>query len=177
LSIKIDLQKCISCAVCVNVCPFGCLSIKDNKISVSDGCTLCGACREECPNDAIIIEEPLKTASVSTEHQGVWVFAEQRNSKLKGVSFELLAKGRELAGKLKTDVSAVCFGHSVENIEQLFAFGADKVYLVDSPELAANPEDILTRLLEGLVRQYKPEIVLAGATALCRSFIPRVAGN
>jgi len=62
-------------------------------------------------------------------------------------------------------------------VEQLIASGADKVYLVDSPELAANPEDLLTYQLAGMVRQYKPEIVLAGATPLGRSFIPRVAAS
>jgi electron transfer flavoprotein alpha subunit len=63
----------------------------------------------------------------------------------------------------------------VEEVDKLIAFGADKVYLLQNPELAANPEDVLTRQFGQLIRQYKPEIVLAGATALGRSFIPRVA--
>jgi electron transfer flavoprotein alpha subunit len=60
-------------------------------------------------------------------------------------------------------------------LEQLIHSGADKVYLFDSPELSSNPEDVLTRQFTGLVREYKPDIVLAGATSLGRSFIPRVA--
>jgi electron transfer flavoprotein alpha subunit len=175
LGIKIDPEKCISCAVCVNICPFGVLEIKENKIFVHDGCNLCGACSEECPSNAIVIEEPKNKAITSDIHRGIWVFAEQRDGKIKGISFELLAKGKVLADTLKTEVCAVCFGHSIENIEQLIAHGADKIYLIDTPELAANPEDLLTYHLTELIEQYKPEIVLAGATSLGRSFIPRVA--
>jgi electron transfer flavoprotein alpha subunit len=111
----------------------------------------------------------------SQNYSGVWVFAEQRNGEIKSVSYELLAKGRDLADALETDLSAVCFGHGVGGIEQLIAHGADKVYNVDNPELADNQEDLFTQQLIELVRQHRPEIVLAGATALGRAFIPRVA--
>ena len=69
------------------------------------------------------------------EHHGVWVFAEQRNGEIKGVGYELLSKGRELADTLKTELCAVCFGHEIKGIEQLTACGADKVYLIDDPAL------------------------------------------
>jgi electron transfer flavoprotein alpha subunit len=174
LALKINTKKCISCAICVNICPFGCLSLKNNQILISEGCTLCGACTEACPAKAISIEAAPQ-AEAAAGHQCIWVYAEQRDGKIKGVSFELLAKARELAEKLKTEVSAVCCGHSVQAVEQLIAQGADRVYLVDQPELVDNPEDLLTHHLASLIRQYKPEIVLAGATALGRSFIPRVA--
>ena len=177
MAFKIDPKKCTACAVCVNTCPFGVLSIKNNQVIVGEGCTLCGACKEECPSEAISLEEPQKIQTVSADYQGVWVFAEQREGKIKSVSFELLAKAKELAAGLKTGVSAVCFGQSVENIQQLIAYGADKVYLVQAPELAANPEDILTTQFSKLIQEYKPEIVLAGATSLGRSFIPRVAAG
>jgi electron transfer flavoprotein alpha subunit len=173
LGIRIDREKCISCALCVSVCPFGCISIKDNKIAISEACTLCGACKNECPSTAIIIETTgQKTAG---EGQGIWVFAEQRNGKIKSVSFELLAKGRHLANDLKTDLSAVCFGNSVEGVDELIKYGADRVFLVSGPELASNPEDLLTAQFVNLIKQYKPAVVLAGATSLGRSFFPRVA--
>ena len=107
--------------------------------------------------------------------RGVWVFAEQRSGRIKSVVYELLAKGRELADVLRTELSAVCFGYQIEEIDRLIAHGADKVYLVDSPDLADNQEDIFTQQLVELVQQHRPEIVLAGATALGRAFIPRVA--
>ncbi|MQY81898.1 MAG: electron transfer flavoprotein subunit alpha, partial [Dehalococcoidia bacterium] len=111
---------------------------------------------------------------MSSEHyRGVWVFAEQRDGKIKSVACELLAKGRELADALQTELSAVCFGHGIGEVEQLIAHGADRVYLVDSPALANNQEDLLTQQLIEMIQQHRPEIVLAGATALGRALTPR----
>ena len=175
MGIEIDLEQCTGCGNCVPVCPFGLLEVVDDKVQLKEGCTLCGACQEACPVDAILIEAAPVAETVSDEHRGVWVFAEQRHGQLKGVAYELLAKGRELADTLQTDLSAVCFGHDVAEISQLVAHGADKVYLVDSPELADNLEDLYTRQFIELIQEHKPEIVIAGATSLGRAFIPRVA--
>jgi electron transfer flavoprotein alpha subunit len=94
---------------------------------------------------------------------------------LKSVVYELLSKGRKLADTLETELCAVCFGHNVDEVEQLIAYGADKVYLIDSPALAHFQEDLYARKLVELIQEYKPEIVVAGATPCGRSFIPRVA--
>ena len=111
----------------------------------------------------------------SENYGGVWVFAEQRDGKIKGVAYELLAKGRELADALHTELSAVCFGHGIGEVDQLIAHGADKVYMVDNPALIDNQEDLLTQQLIEMIQQHRPEIVLAGATALGRALTPRVA--
>ncbi len=176
MGIRIDLEKCTGCGSCVAACPFALIEIVNDKARIKEGCTLCGACRDACACDAIIIEEPVMTAAPSGDvHRGVWVFAEQRDGKLKGVSYELLAKGRALANTLGTELGVVCLGSGITETDRLIAGGADKVYLVDSPELAHNPEEILARQLAELIQQHQPEIVLAGATALGRALIPRVA--
>ena len=107
----------------------------------------------------------------------VWVFAEQQEGKLKSIAYELISEGRKLADALGTQLGAVCFGYKVEGIEQLIASGADKVYLVDDPALSDHEEDLYTGELVSLVEQYKPQILLAGATSLGSSFIPRVAAK
>jgi len=175
MGIKIDIEKCTGCGDCVAACPFGLLETIDDKVQLKEGCTLCGACQEVCSYEAINIEDIPETAEVSDSHHGIWVFAEQRNGRLKSVAYELLSKGRELADTLKTDLGAVCFGHDIEEVGQLIAYGADNVYLVESPDLANNQEDLYTRQLVEMIQQHKPEILLAGATALGRSLIPRVA--
>ena len=175
VGIQIDLDKCVGCGDCIPVCPFGLLEIVDEKVQLRNGCTLCGACQEACDYGAVLIEAAAETSAVSDSHQGVWVFAEQRGSKLKSVAFELLSKGRQLADTLRTELCAVCFGHNVSEVGQLITYGADKVYLVDELALADNQEDLYTEKLVALIQQHKPEIVLAGATSLGRSFIPRVA--
>ena len=174
MGIQIDLDKCTGCGNCVPACPFGLLEVVDDKVRLAEGCTLCGACQDACSDDAILIEAVPEAAAVGDSHRGIWVFAEQRNGKLRDVAYELLSKGRGLADTLKTDLSAICFGHGID-VNQLTAYGADKVYLVDSPELTGNQEDLYTRQLVELIQQHKPEIVLAGATSLGRAFIPRVA--
>jgi len=173
MGIEIDLEKCTGCGACEPVCPFGAIEVIDDKAQVGEGCTLCGACVEACAFDAITIEEVEQ--AVSEGFQGVWVFAEQRDGRLKGVAYELLSEGRKLADKLETQLCAVCIGHNVEGAEQLVAYGADKVYLADDPALADHQEDFYTGVLVDLIRKHRPEIILAGATAMGRSFIPRVA--
>lgn len=175
MGIQIDLDKCTGCGSCIPVCPFGLLEVIDDKVQLKEGCTLCGACQEACSYEAILIEAVPEIETVDDSHRGVWIFTEQWHGKLKGVAYELLARGRELADILDTDLGAVCFGQGINETEQLIACGADKVYLVESPTLADNQEDLYTRQLVELIQQYQPEIVLAGATSLGRSFIPRVA--
>ena len=175
MGIKVDLDKCTGCSICVSVCPFAIIEMIDDKAQIQEGCTLCGACQEACSYEAILIEVTTETPTPNNGHHGIWVFAEQRDGRLKNVDYELLAKGRELADTLKTDLSAVCFGHNISEIDQLVAYGADKVYLINNPALVANQEDLYTSELTRLIQEYRPEILLAGATSLGRSFIPRVA--
>ncbi len=175
MGIEIDFEQCTGCGNCEPACPFGLLEVVDDKVRLKEGCTLCSACQEACPVDAILIEAAPAAETASDEHRGVWVFAEQRHGQLKDVAYELLAEGRALADILQTDLSAVCFGHNITEINQLVAHGADKVYLVDSPELAENLDDLYTQQFIELIQEYKPEIVIAGATSLGRAFIPRVA--
>jgi len=107
----------------------------------------------------------------------LWVFAEQQEGRIKGIVYELATEGRKLADTLESQLCAICFGYNVEGVEQLIASGADKVYIVDDPALAEHEEDLYTGTLVDLVHRHKPEILLAGATALGRSFIPRVAAQ
>ncbi len=175
MGIRIDYDKCVACGNCLPACPFGLLELIEEKIEIKEGCTFCGACQEACDYDAILIEDVPQTTAVSDSHHGVWVFTEQRGGKLKSVGYELLSKGRQLADILDTELCAICFGHGIAEVEQLIAHGADKVYLMDNPALASNQDDLYTKGLVELIRQYKPEIVVAAATSLGRSFIPRVA--
>ncbi len=142
MGIQIDLDKCTGCGNCIPYCPFDLIEIIDEKAQIRDGCTLCGACQNGCDEDAITIDEVTEAAEVSDTHRGIWVFAEQRDGQLKSVGYELLSRGRELADTLKTELCAVCFGHNVSELEELSAYGADKVYLIDDPSLANQQEDL-----------------------------------
>jgi len=175
MGIQIDLDKCTGCGDCQPVCPFDLIEIVDDKADIKEGCNLCGACQEVCDYEAILIEAVTEAAEVSDEHCGVWVFAEQRDGRLKSVGYELLSKGRELANTLQAELCAVCFGHNISEVEQLTAYGADKVYLINHPALADQQEEPYAAELVRLIQKHKPEIVLAGATPFGRAFIPKVA--
>lgn len=111
-----------------------------------------------------------------SEYKGVWVFAEQRRGKIHNVAFELLGKGRELADQLKTELCAVLLGSNIKSqAADLIAAGADKVYVVDNPKLDHFNDELYTNVLADIAEQYKPEIILAGATAVGRAFFPRVS--
>jgi len=173
----VDSEKCIGCGVCEENCAFGAISVVDGCAVVNDSCTLCGSCVDTCEPEALHIEGGEKTVKADLgEWSGIWVFAEHRLGKVAPVSFELLGIGSKLAGKRGVPLSAVIFGHGLDEAAvQLVAYGADTVYVVDDSSLEQYREDIYGRVLEMLVREHKPEVVLAGATAIGRSFIPQVA--
>jgi len=175
MGLEIDLDKCIGCGQCIEFCPFGVLEMVGGKVVLKEGCTLCGACVDACGYEALIIEELEATPAADESYRGVWVFAETKDGEFSRVAYELLSEGRKLADARQSELGAVCLGHSIGTVDSLIAGGADRVYVVDSPALADFPEDICARKLAEVILEHKPEIVLAGATALGRSFIPRVA--
>lgn len=176
MSLLINKDKCVGCTLCVKACPFAALSMSGKKAVVKpELCTLCSACIDACKFSAISIKRE-KTIDVDKEAKGVWVFCEQKRGVIQPVSFELLGKGRELADKLKTELCAVLLGHDVEpRALDLIHRGADTVYLVDHPALKHFLDDPYTQVLIRLIKKYKPEIVLCGATSIGRSLISRVA--
>lgn len=173
----IDSEKCIGCGICEDNCAFGAITVEEGCAVVNDNCTLCGSCVDTCETEALRIEGAEKSVRADLGNwSGIWVFAEYRQKKLAPVSFELLGIGRELADKRGIPLSAVLFGSGVEADAQcLIQAGADIVYVADDPALLDFREDVYGRVLEELIREHKPEVVLAGATAIGRSFIPQVA--
>jgi electron transfer flavoprotein alpha subunit len=164
----------------VKACPFGAITIVNKKAIIDlNKCNLCGACVPTCKFKAILLEKPQAESPKKdlSAYKGVWVFAEQKKSKVQSVSYELIGKARELADKLNTHVGAVLIGgNGVETEAQaLICSGADTVYLVESPQLANFLDEPYTNILVKLIEKYKPEVVLSGATFIGRSLMSRVA--
>jgi electron transfer flavoprotein alpha subunit len=103
--------------------------------------------------------------------------AEQFEGKLKGVSFELLARGRALADKLGTQLVSVLIGNGVsdEDLASLIKQGADAVYTVQDPRLKYFVCESYEAVLEHLIKEYKPAILLAAATSTGRTLMPYTA--
>jgi electron transfer flavoprotein alpha subunit len=111
------------------------------------------------------------------EYNGVLVFAEQKKGEIHKVSYELLGKARELAGKLNVPVYSALLGPSDINAEELIYRGADKVFYIESDIFSVPEETVYKTNLENLIKKVKPEICLIGATSLGRSLAPRLAAS
>lgn len=112
------------------------------------------------------------------EYKGVYVFAQQVDNEISGIAFELLGKAKDLASKLNTDVTAILIGSGVKGLaDQLAEYGADKVIVVDDPELKEYRTEPYTHALASVINEYKPEIMLVGATAIGRDLGPRVSAR
>jgi len=150
-----------------------------NKKAVIDmaKCTLCGACVTACKFSAIELKKDTAPSTKDLKsYKDVWVFCEQKNGVIQTIAFELLGEGRKLAKKLGVKLCAVILGHDIESkIEELSHRGADKIYLVDHPALKNYQDDPYTKVIVKLVEEYKPEIILCGATVIGRSLVARVA--
>ncbi len=201
MALKILYGKCTGCSLCVKVCPFAAIELVDRdtislaKSAEGDGekrlsrkvgvvdldkCTLCGACVEVCKVDALELDVPQAAAPAGapdlSEFKGVWVFGEQRRGKIQPVALELAGKGRELADSLGVPLVMVVLGHDLDDAcGALLKFPIDEVIQVDAPELADYRSEPYSKVFADLIRDRKPEVVLAGATTIGRDFLARVA--
>lgn len=179
MDIQVILEKCTGCQKCENACPFGQIEIVDKQAIIKEGCTLCGACQEACEFGAIQLERPaIKGQSDLDKYSGVFVFAEQRDQKLRQCSLELLGEGRSLADKLDQELASVLLGDDVAGLcPMLISHGADKVYLANNSSLSSYQTETYTAVLTAVVSQYRPSIFLFGATTTGRDLAPRLAAR
>ncbi len=181
MGIKVDLEKCIGCSLCVRACAQDAIKIVDKKAVIdTDKCNYCAACVEACKKfNAIEIEKEAGAAAAeAANYSHVGVFIEQRGGEIHGVSYEMLGEGRKLADALGEQLIAVVLGHNLNSkAEELVKFGADKVVYYDGPDLENFRDEIYAGLVSSFIDDQKPSIFLAGATAVGRSFIPKVAAK
>ena len=176
MAIKVIDEKCVGCGKCQKCCPFDAITIENKLAVIGDSCTSCGTCLENCPKHALEsdgVEVEKKDLSM---YKGVWVFAEQRAGKIMPVVFELLGEGKKLANEIGTELCAILCGSDIAGLaDELIAYGADKVYVADAPELLNYTTDGYSKVINDAIKEYKPEIVLYGATHIGRDLAPCLA--
>lgn len=176
MAVNVIREKCKGCSICVKNCPFEAITMENKIAVIGAACTGCGVCVEKCPFKAIEKTEEEREVKDLSAYKDVWVFAEQRDGVIMPVVIELLGEGKKLANEVGCNLCAVLCGHHVEGLaDQLFEYGADKVYVADHEELATYRTDAYTKVINDAIEEYKPEIVLLGATHIGRDLGPCLA--
>lgn len=179
MAIQVINDKCRGCKLCIKSCPFEAITMEGKLAVINEKCTACNQCIPACPFDAIIKTEDNEVVDL-TAYKNVWVYAEQREGKLLNVALELIGEGYRLAKEISSDtlVCAVLIGNQIEHlVDECYAYGAEKVILIQDPLLKNYITDSYTKVLVDAVKEKKPEIVLYGATHIGRDLAPRVAAR
>ena len=110
--------------------------------------------------------------------KNVWVFCEQRQGVMMPTTFELISEGRKLADELGVELCGILLGDNVDGIAaELGNYGADKVYVYNSPLLKDFTTDGYTKVIVEAVEELKPEVLLFGASNIGRDLAPRCAAR
>ena len=176
-SIIIHQEKATDLQALVALCPFGAIEITDGKLSITSGCRMCRNCLKRGNGVFELVEE--KTPGVDkSAWRGIAVIAEVEAGMIHPVSFELLGKAKELAGKINQPVFALLLGADVTPLaERLAEYGADEVHVYDQEELRHFRIEPYTAAAEDFIRKVKPSAILVGGTPAGRSLAPRLAAR
>jgi len=173
-------DKCIGCGICAQVCPFGCIEIKDNLPIINDFCTFCGICADKCPKAALSIGEQTTLNADLLNYKDFWVVTQfDETGKIKKASIELLSKARELADKKKACVCALvlCNELGKDAEKAISETGCDRLLHLKNGSLDDYDTELYTKLVAKAILENRPEVVLFAATEMGRDLAPRVASR
>ncbi len=174
--LKFDRARCTLCGTCIDRCPCGAISMEEDGIRINENCRMCGMCVRECPTKALCFEQKAKSVDKDA-WRGILVYAEQERGRIHPVVFELIGEARKLAAKVNYPVFCVLVGPegTVENAEELLAYGVDEVFVYQHPGFEGFKADCYADAVADCISAVKPSVVLVGGTSLGRSLAPRLA--
>ncbi len=179
--IKVDNEKVTKeiAEQLIKICPFNAFDYEDGILSINENCRICKLCVRRGPEGVCtFVDEAVKEDIQKEDYKGLLVFIEHHHNKSHPVSFELIGKALELKKQTNEPVYAVVVGDNVRHLaEEVLTYGVDEVFLYDDKDFQNFDATVYTNVLEDLFIQVKYNVLLIGATALGRSFAPRIAAR
>lgn len=176
--IIVNSEKITNIKEVLELCPFGALEEVDGKIEINAACKMCKMCVKKGPEGAFEFEEDEVVEINKDDWRGITVYVEHSNGKIHPVTYELIGKAKELAGKINHPVYCVFVGNNIKDkCEPLLTYGIDEVFVYDDEELDKFRIEPYAAAVESYISNIKPTIMLFGGTTIGRSLAPRLAAR
>ena len=174
----VNQEKILNIEELMKVCPFGAIENNNGTVEISGACKMCKLCVKKGPKGAVeYIEEAIEEIDKSIWN-GIGVYVDHVDGEIHPVTYELIGKARELAGKINHKVYAIFIGKNIsEKAEELLHYGVDKVFVYDDEELEYFRIEPYAAAFSDFINNEKPTAILVGATTIGRSLAPRIAAR
>ena len=174
----IDQSKITNKEEFIKLCPFGALTIEGGNVTVGAGCKMCKLCVKKGPAGAATVQEDEVKKIDKSLWRDITVYVDHDEGKIHPVTYELIGKALELAGKIGQKVNCLFMGSDItKEASELLHYGVDKVYIYDLPQLKHYITESYTAVFEDHINMTKPCAILVGATSVGRQLAPRVAAR
>lgn len=174
-ALRLDSDLCTGCGACAVDCAFGAIKMADYPEIDPYQCRLCGTCVSGCPSGALSMADE-GHARQAADNGGIFVLAETEHGMIAPVTLELLGKATELSAASGQGVEAILAGCGVAHLaDQLTAYGAERVHLLESDALLAYIEENYATAIASVVESLRPSVLLVGATIKGRGLSARLA--
>ena len=162
----------------LGLCPFGALEEQNGQVNINAACKMCQICVKKGPLGAIEYAADAVKGIDKTQWKGIAVYVDHVDGIIHPVTYELLGKARELAGKINQPVYALFIGSNITTkSHELLHYGVDKAYIYDTPSLEHFKIEAYTAAFEDFIHHIKPTAILVGATTIGRQLAPRIAAR
>ena len=179
----------------IELCPFDAIQVVERAVSgvgaeakknyaykkeiiINESCKVCKLCVKNGPEGVFEFIEEVVAAIDKSLWRGIAVYVDHEDGDIHPVTYELIGKAREMAGKIDHPVYCVFMGHNIKDrAEDLLRYGVDEVFLYEDEELAHFRIEPYTAVLEDFIDKQDPSIMLIGGTTVGRSLAPRTAAR
>lgn len=174
----VNQEKILNIEELVKICPFGALENNNGIVEINGACKMCKLCIKKGPKGAVEYIEEKITEIDKSLWNGIGVYVDHVDGEIHPVTYELIGKARELAGKINHKVYAVFIGNNISSkAEELLHYGVDRVFVYDDDELEYFRIEPYTAAFGDFINNVKPTAILVGATTIGRSLAPRIAAR